>query len=134
MPGVALLDGVEYRTAFSRALGYGGVLHGGGALTGRRVRAIWDSAGAGNLAAALALDRQNALFLAGVYTRFSRPLQNTIRQKYALKLLGVLDHETTLVEQHLDEGSKSRIAAIVESHRDWLVGSPDPDCPDADLA
>ena len=52
----------------------------------------------------------------------------------AVKLLGVLDHETTLVEQHLDEGSKSRIAAIVESHRDWLVGSPDPDCPDADLA
>ena len=121
VPGVALLDGVEYRTAFSHALGYDGVLHGGGTLTGLRVRAIWECARAGNMVEALALDRQNALFLAGIYNRFSRPLQNTIGQKYALGLLGVLDHETTLVEQHLDDASKSRIAAILAGQREWLA-------------
>jgi 4-hydroxy-tetrahydrodipicolinate synthase len=120
VPGVVLLDGVEYRTAYARAVGYDGVLHGGGALTGRRVRAIWEMGSNGSSAKAMELDRENALFLGTVYNRFSQPLQNTIGQKYALKLLGVLESEAVLLEQSLDEASKLRIEAAVEACREWL--------------
>lgn len=120
-PGVTLLDGCEYRTAFSQALGYDGVLHGGGVLTGRRVRAIWELAAAGKLRDAIELDRENALFLAAIYNRFSRPLQNTIGQKYALHLLGVLDQPTVELEQSLDEPSRYRIEDQVKAHRRWLL-------------
>jgi 4-hydroxy-tetrahydrodipicolinate synthase len=117
---VTLLDGVEYRTVFSQAVGYDGVLHGGGVLTARRVRAIWQLAASGRLREAVELDRQNALFLAGVYNRFSRPLQNTIGQKYALQLLGVLDSPAAAVDQVLDAASRARIEALVNEHRTWL--------------
>lgn len=120
VPGVAILDGVEYRTAYSRALGYDGVIHGGAVLTGRRVRVIWEMAGNGKAAEARNLDRENALFLGTVYNRFSHPLQNTIGQKYALKLLGVLDHETVLLDQYLDDASKARIAEAVSTSREWI--------------
>lgn len=126
VPGVAILDGVEYRTAYSRALGYDGVIHGGGVLTGRRVRAIWEKAGNGDAEAAK-MDRENSLFLGTVYNRLSRPLQNTIGQKYALKLLGVLDNETVLLDQYLDEASKVRIATAVKQHQEWLT-CPEPVC------
>jgi 4-hydroxy-tetrahydrodipicolinate synthase len=125
-PGVKLLDGVEYRTAYSAALGYDGILHGGGVLTARRVRAIWELTKAGRLCEALELDRENVLFLATVYNRMSRPLQNTVGQKYALKLLGVLDTPDVAVDQTLDETSKARIAAAIESHRKWLVPAEHP--------
>jgi dihydrodipicolinate synthase/N-acetylneuraminate lyase len=118
--GVALLDGCEYRTAFSQAIGYDGVLHGGGVLTGRRVREIWQLAAAGRLREAIELDRENSLFLAGVYNRFSRPLQNTVGQKYALHLLGVLDRAVVELEQSLDENSRQRIAKQVEANRHWI--------------
>ena len=121
VPGVALLDGCEYRTAFSQALGYDGVLHGGGALTGLRVRAIWRLAESGRLRDAIELDRENSLFLAAVYNRFSRPLQNTIGQKYALKLLGTFDDPTVAIEQSLDEASRARIATAVEADMGWLA-------------
>lgn len=120
LPGVKILDGVEYRTAYSRAMGYDGVLHGGGVLTARRVRAIWEMGCNGHAAEAMELDRDNSLFLGTVYNRFSHPLQNTIGQKYALKLLGILDSEAVLVDQALDESSKTRISAAVEQNRDWL--------------
>ncbi|HUS08668.1 MAG TPA: dihydrodipicolinate synthase family protein [Bryobacteraceae bacterium] len=123
--GVTLLDGCEYRTAFSQALGYDGVLHGGGVLTGRRVRAIWDLARSGKLREAIALDRENSLFLASVYNRFSRPLQNTIGQKYALKLLGVLEQANVEVEQSLDDASRRRIAQALDADRQWLAPAQD---------
>jgi 4-hydroxy-tetrahydrodipicolinate synthase len=119
--GVRLLDGVEYRAAYSAALGYDGVLHGGGVLTARRVRRIWELAQAGRFREALALDRENALFLATVYNRLSRPLQNTIGQKYALHLLGVLDHPAVALDQSLNDESRARIAQAVKAHRKWLV-------------
>jgi dihydrodipicolinate synthase/N-acetylneuraminate lyase len=119
--GVSILDGVEYRTAVSAALGYDGVLHGGAVLTARRVRAIWELAQAGRFREAFELDRENALFLATVYNRMSRPLQNTIGQKYALHLLGVLDDPAVVVDQLLDDESRARIASAVEAHRSWLV-------------
>ncbi|MGA2329832.1 MAG: dihydrodipicolinate synthase family protein [Bryobacteraceae bacterium] len=119
--GVSILDGVEYRTAFSAALGYDGVLHGGGVLTACRVRAIWDLAKAGRFREALELDRQNALFLATVYNRLSRPLQNTIGQKYVLQLLGVLDEPAVAVDQSLDDNSRARIAQAVNEQRAWLL-------------
>jgi 4-hydroxy-tetrahydrodipicolinate synthase len=118
--GVTLLDGVEYRTVFSHTVGYDGVLHGGGVLTARRVRAIWEMAAAGRFREAAELDRENALFLAGVYNRFARPLQNTIGQKYALQLLGVLDSPATAVDQTMDAASRARIEGLVGQHRAWL--------------
>jgi dihydrodipicolinate synthase/N-acetylneuraminate lyase len=117
--GVKLLDGVEYRTVFSRVLGYHGVLHGGAVLTGRRVRHIWTQA-LNSTAEALALDRENSLFLGTVYNRFHRPLENIAGQKYALKLLGVFDSERVVVDQFLSEASRQRIAdAVVRDHL-WL--------------
>lgn len=118
--GAQFFDGTEYRAAYSFALGYDGVLHGGGVLTGRLVREIWRRAVAGRMQEAMDLDRRNAIFLGGVYNRFSRPLQNVAGQKYALKLLGVLDHDAVLVDQRLDEASHRRIAAAVEENRCWL--------------
>lgn len=118
--GVPILDGVEYRTAFSFAVGYDGVIHGGAVLTARRVRSIWQKAAEGRIEEAMAMDRENSLFLGTVYNRFSRPLQNVIGQKYALKLLGVLDYETALLDQVLDDGSHRRISEAVEKHRSWL--------------
>jgi 4-hydroxy-tetrahydrodipicolinate synthase len=120
VPGVKILDGVEYRTAYSKALGYDGVIHGGGTLTARRVRAIWEMGSNGQFDEARELDRENSLFLGTVYNRFSHPLQNTIGQKYALKLLGILETETVLLDQCLDEASKARISAAVEQSREWL--------------
>lgn len=117
---VALLDGVEYRAAYTRAVGYDGVLHGGGVLTARRVRTIWEKASQGLMREAMDLDRENSLFLGAVYNRFSRPLQNVAGQKYALKLLGVFDSEAVLIDQPMNDVSKQRIAAAIEQNRDWL--------------
>ena len=118
--GVRLLDGVEYRTAFSAALGYDGVIHGGGVLTARCVRAIWDLAKANRFREAVELDRENSLFLATIYNRLSRPLQNTIGQKYALQLLGVFDSPHVAIDQALDAESCTRIEKAVSDRRDWL--------------
>lgn len=118
-PRVSLLDGVEYRTVFSVLTGYNGVIHGGAVLTGRRVRTIWTQAQSCT-AEALALDRENSLFLGTVYNRFHRPLENVIGQKFALKLLGIFDHETVVIDQTLTEASRRRIAEAVERDRAWL--------------
>lgn len=115
-----LLDGCEYHTTYSYQRGYDGVLHGGGALTGRWVRTIWESMQAGRTDEAREMDHRKALFLASVYNRFSRPLQNTIGQKYALKLLGILDHEAVVIDQTLDDASRTRIEQAVETHREWI--------------
>ena len=117
---VALLDGCEYQTVTSRRVGYDGVLHGGGALTGRWVRAIWDLAAGDDLAEAERLDRQKALFLATVYNRLSRPLQNTLGQKYALTLLGVLKSAHVLLEQALDHASRRRIEGAIDKWGEWV--------------
>jgi len=116
-----LWDGNEYHAVFTHLAGYDGVLHGGAALTGLWVRKIWELMEEGRYQEAEDLDRKKALFLARIYNRFSRPLQNTIGQKYALKLLGCLDHEAVVIDQSLDEGSRQRIEAAVEEHRDWLA-------------
>ena len=118
--GVFLMDGAEYHTVFSALVGYDGVLHGGGVLTGRRVREVWQAVRAGDIPRAVALDREKSNFLSTVYHRFSRPLQNTIGQKYALKLLGVLHHETVLADQRLDDADRARIERAVAAHRPWL--------------
>jgi len=114
-----LLDGAEYHTTYSYQLGYGGVLHGGGVLTGKWVRTIWESMRSGRIDEALEMDRRKTRFLASVYSRFSRPLQNTIGQKYALKVLGVFDHEAVVIDQALDDASRARIEQAVEVHREW---------------
>jgi len=119
--GCSLLDGNEYRTAFSAMLGYDGVLHGGGVLTGRWVRTIWEKTRQGLSAEAMAMDREKALFLGRVYGRFTRPPCPIVGQKYALKLLGVLDHETVVADQQLDDTARARIAAAVQEHHSWLV-------------
>ena len=120
--GVTLLDGNEYHTAYSALLGYDGVLHGGGVLTGRWVRAIWDAAAAGRAQDAAGLDREKALFLAQVYNRFSRPLQNTVGQKYALAYLGCMDEAASVaIDQRLDDAARGRIRAAVDANRKWLV-------------
>lgn len=116
-----LWDGNEYHAVFTHLAGYDGVLHGGAALTGLWVRKIWELMEEGRYQEAEDLDRKKALFLARIYNRFSRPLQNTIGQKHALKLLGYLDHEAVVTDQSLDDGSRERIQAAVEEHRDWLV-------------
>lgn len=118
---VTLLDGTEYRVVASAQLGYDGLLHGGGVLTGAWVRQIWDHVQSGRLAEALDADRQKSFCLAAIYNRFHRPLQNTIGQKYALKLLGVLDHETVLIDQALNDADRARIEDAVATHRDRLL-------------
>jgi dihydrodipicolinate synthase/N-acetylneuraminate lyase len=119
-PGFMLLDGTEYRTAHSAALGYDGVIHGGGVLTARAVRRVWDLAGEGHWKEAFCLDRENSLFLATVYNRFSRPLQNIAGQKYALQLLNVFRSADCSVDQAVDDSSRTRIAQAVEAYRHWL--------------
>jgi dihydrodipicolinate synthase/N-acetylneuraminate lyase len=123
VPNTALLDGCEYRTVFSASVGYDGVMHGGGALTARRVRAIWDAVRNGDFGTAVQLDRENALFLGSVYNRFSRPLQNMIGQKYALKLLGVFDEVGVASDQTLDSDACARIRTAVEKDMMWLDSS-----------
>lgn len=121
-PGVKVLHGNEYSTAYSAAMGYDGVLHGGGALTGRRVRMVWDAVLAGHWDEALTLHRQTSLFLGTVYNRFSRPLQNVAGQKHALKLLGALGSDAA-IEQMLDDAARDRVAKAVEELRPTLVGA-----------
>jgi 4-hydroxy-tetrahydrodipicolinate synthase len=123
--GVALLSGTEYHTTYSAMLGYDGVLHGGGVLTGALVRRTWDLAKAGRLDEAMALDRESSLTLAAIYNRFSRPLQNIAGQKHALKLLGSLDHDTT-IGTTLDEPSRQRVAQAVERAKSWLAAPAAP--------
>ncbi|MCA1809018.1 MAG: dihydrodipicolinate synthase family protein [Kiritimatiellia bacterium] len=115
--GVAVLDGSEYRTVYSAALNYDGVLHGGGALTGRWVRRIWEMMHRGETAAAVDQDRAKALFLSAVYNRFTRRLQHAIGQKYALKLLGILDHAAVLLDQAMDDRDRQRVAEALNAHR-----------------
>ncbi|MGI6609977.1 MAG: dihydrodipicolinate synthase family protein [Limnochordia bacterium] len=122
---VVALDGSEFRTAFSAALGYDGVLHGGAVLTARRVRRIWEAALRGLLEEAIRLDRENSLFLASVYDRVISRSRAIIGQKYALKLLEVFDHEHVVLDQYLDEAAQKRIVETVEANRNWLAASGD---------
>lgn len=117
---VKLLDGVEYRVCYSAAVGYDGVIHGGGVLTGRRVRSIWSKASSGEVAEALELDRQNSLCLGHIYNRFGGPVQNIAGQKFALKLLGLFSDERVMVDQALDACARERIARTVDANRHWL--------------
>jgi 4-hydroxy-tetrahydrodipicolinate synthase len=119
-PRVKLLNGTEYGSAYSVMLGYDGWLHGGGVLTGKRLRQILEAVRAGKIDEAMKLDREASLCLAMIYNRLSRPLQNVAGQKHALKLLGAMDSDFTL-EQTLDDASRVRIAAAVEKNRSWLA-------------
>ena len=119
-PGLAVFDGTEYRTAHSAALGYDGVIHGGGVLTARAVRRIWELARQGDWQEAFRLDRENSLFLAAVYNRFSRPLQNIAGQKYALQLLNVFRSADCSVDQTVGEEARARIERAVAGYRQWL--------------
>ncbi len=116
-----LLVGNEYAVTPSQMLGYDGVLHGGGALTGKHVRQIWELAATGKYAQALAEDRANSLCLGRIYNRFSTPLQNVLGQKYALHLLGAMDHAVTVDGAQLDDASKARVKAAVDEYRAWLT-------------
>ncbi len=118
---VFMMDGNEYQTPYSRLLGYDGVLHGGGVLTGHWVRKIWDLMGQGKISEAMELDRRKSLFIAKVYNRFSRPLQNAVGQKYALQLLGALDNAAVVNGQTLDDNGRARIKEAVAEYRD-LIG------------
>ena len=118
--GVQFLDGVEYRVSLSSYFGYDGVIHGGGVLTARLVRSIWEKVQQGPTAEARELDRQNSLFLGRVYNRLAGPVQNVAGQKYALKLMGILEHEALLVDQRLDDASRHRIAGVLAENADWL--------------
>lgn len=117
---VFLMDGIEYQTVYSRLLGYDGVLQGGGVLTGRWVRKIWDLAGEGKIAEAMDLDFKKSLFLAKVYNRFSRPLQNAAGQKYALQLLGALDNAAVVNGQSLDDNARARVKEAVEEYWEFV--------------
>ena len=119
--GLKLLDGIEYRVSYSAALGYDGVIHGGGVMTGRGVRCIWAAAKAGETNRAMKLDRLNSLCLGGIYNRFSGPVQNIAGQKFALKLMGVFSDERAMVDQPLDEAAHRRIARVLEENREWLA-------------
>lgn len=121
--GVALFDGSEYDTVATFAKGYDGALHGGGVLTGIWVREILEAVEAGEWDRAMKLNREKALFLADVYNRFSRPLQNTVGQKYALKILGVFGSEAVVVDQQLDDDSRRRIEKAVEKARGHLTAA-----------
>ncbi len=118
--GVTLFDGTEYHAALSAALGYDGVIHGGGTLTALAVRAIWAAACEGRWEEAFRIDRENSLFLASVYNRFSRPLQNIAGQKYALQLLGVFQSIECCVDQAVDDLSRARIEQAVTAYLGWL--------------
>jgi 4-hydroxy-tetrahydrodipicolinate synthase len=118
--GVKVLDGVEYRAAYSQSLGYDGVIHGGGVMTGRGVRCIWSAAKDGQMQRALELDRRNSLFLGRVYNRLSGPVQNVAGQKFALKLMGLLSDERAMVDQPLNATAHDRIARALEENREWI--------------
>lgn len=119
--GAKLLDGVEYRVTYSQALGYDGVIHGGGVMTGRGVRCIWSAAKAGDMRKALDLDRRNSLCLGRIYNRFSGPVQNIAGQKYALKKLGLFSDERALVNQPLDAAAHQRIEKVLAENSEWLA-------------
>lgn len=119
-PGITILDGCEYRTPFAAGLGYDGVIHGGAVLTANRTRTIWEKAKTGDFQDAIRLDREKALFLGTIYNRFSRPLQNIIGQKYAMKLMGLLNDPCVMVDQSLDTASCRRIQTAIDANRHWL--------------
>ena len=119
-PRVKLLVGNEYLVVHSCLIGFDGVLHGGGALTGWQVRHIWNMTRDGHIAEAMKLDRERALCLGEIYNRFSTPLQNVLGQKYALHLLGAMDHAVDSDGKQLDDKAKQRVKAAVDAHIDWL--------------
>lgn len=120
-PRVKLLDGNEYRTVETALLGYDGVLHGGGVLTARWVRRIWELVADGRIAEAVALDRAKSLALGQLYNRFRPPLQNIAGQKYALQLLGVLDCPRTVDGQELSADDRKRVEGVVHTWQEWLA-------------
>ncbi len=76
--------------------------------------------GKGRRATNTALDRTHALCLMRVYNRFHRPLQNIAGQKYALKVLGVFEHEIMVADQRLTDRDRLRVEAAVNEYRSWL--------------
>jgi dihydrodipicolinate synthase/N-acetylneuraminate lyase len=119
--GVKLLDGVEYRAAYSQSLGYDGVIHGGGVMTGRGVRCTWSAAQEGEIQRAIQLDRRNSLFLGRIYNRLSGPVQNIAGQKFALKLMGLFSHERAMVDQPLNGAAHDRIAGALAENQEWIA-------------
>ncbi|MHC4874556.1 MAG: dihydrodipicolinate synthase family protein [Planctomycetota bacterium] len=120
--GVTLLDGNEYQSSFTSQIGYDGMMHGGGVLTCKISKQTWAAVKAGNIEEAIKLDKRKSLCLAAIYNRFSKPLQNTLGQKYALKLLGAFGDEVEVViDQKLGDTDKTRIEAAVEANKDWLL-------------
>lgn len=117
--GVSIFHGSEYRIAHTALLGYDGCLHGGGALTGRHVRMIWNAVKEGRIDDALKMDRENTLCLAKIYNRFEPNLQNVLGQKYALHLMGAMDHACDVDRNTLPDDAKQRVKQAVDAH-DWL--------------
>lgn len=117
--GVSLFHGSEYRVAHTALLGYDGCLHGGGALTGKHVRMIWNAVKEGRVDEAMKMDRENTLCLATIYNRFEPLLQNLLGQKYALHLMGAMDHAFDVEGTTLPDGAKQRVQKAVEAHP-WL--------------
>lgn len=115
-----LCCGSEYTIVHTQQVGYNGCLHGGGALTGKHVRMIWTAMTEGRVADAVKMDRENSLCLGRIYNRFSNPLQNVLGQKYALHLLGAMDHAYTIDGQQLDAASRDRVETAVNDYRAWL--------------
>ena len=115
-----LLIGNEYAVVNSFQMGYDGVLHGGGALTGKHVRQIWETAKSGDFQKASQMDRENSICLGRIYNRFSRPLENVLGQKYALHLLGAMDYAVDVDGKQLSDSAKERVKKAVDDHRSWL--------------
>ena len=120
-PDAYLMHGCEYAAVFSPLYGYDGMLHGGGVMTARRVREVWDLVARGDMDAALPLHREKCLFLIDVYGYVQRPPHNARGQKYALKRLGIIDHEDTVIAQTLTDADRAAIARAVDANREWLA-------------
>ena len=122
-PDFPILEGNEWAMDEALLLGCEGVLAGGGALCSRPMVALAAAADAGDVATMRQIQYRLLKVFHAVYGR--RLDRVWCGEKYALKVLGVIASEKTLIEPEeklLTPEARREIECAMEAHGDWLEG------------
>jgi len=117
-----LFEGQEWVIDESLALGCDGAVAGMASLGAKLFRSIADAVDAGNLEKASELQRIMLRIFDGIYGKNLSTIWSG--QKYALKKIGIIASEKTLVpleEEALDEKAKNRIEKCLADFSEYLL-------------
>lgn len=115
-----LFEGEEWAIDEALAMGCDGAIAGFGSMGARLFRAIDDAVARNDLAGARALQMKMIRIMHAVYG--NPPSWSCAGQKYGLKIMGLLDHATTLLEaqRNLPPERRAAIEACVAENRQWF--------------